>query len=188
MGTTRFIHIAAFCALAGFALPLWSQQALPSSLLSPDRAPEGTINEQTPEPGRDLVSADILRHPIPSKARRMLQAALDHMKRRDHTAAIGALRETLEKYPSSAPYVHSLLGVEYLKTDQFAAAANSFEQAANLLPHDAVNRYNLGLALVSEGDYERGEKEVRRALELDPGNENSQMLLNVLIERKRSVN
>jgi Flp pilus assembly protein TadD len=62
------------------------------------------------------------------------------------------------------------------------------EQAVSLLPHDAINRYNLGLSLVCAGDYERGEQEVRRAMELGPNNATMEALLNALVERKRSGN
>src|SRR5262249_26015030 len=74
------------------------------------------------------------------------------------------------KYPDSAAYVHSLLGVEYLKTNQFPAAVDSLEQAVGLLPHDAFNRYNLAVSLLSNRDLVRGEREAQRAIELDPDN------------------
>src|SRR4051812_25206370 len=45
------------------------------------------------------------------------------------------------------------------KTDQFAAAVHSFEQSVFLLPHDAINRANFGIALAAIGDYDRAEEE-----------------------------
>ena len=132
------------------------------------------------------VSVDFLRHPISEKARRMLQTALGTINAGNHEAAIGQLVETLEKYPESAAYVHSLLGVEYLRVDRFANAVDSFEQAVVLLPHDAINRYNFGLALVCAGDYQRGEREVRRALELDPKNATMQAFLSFLLQHKHA--
>ena len=99
------------------------------------------------------------------------------------------LRETLTKHPDSAAYVHSFLGVEYVKTEQFNDAVNSFdEQATSLLPHDAMTHYNFGLSLACAGDYDRAEQETRRALELDPKIETAQTLLSVLEQRKLTGN
>ena len=109
------------------------------------------------------------------------------MESGDHEMAIGQLLETLAKYPDSAPYVHNLLGVEYVKTDRFQAAVSSFEQAVMLLPHDAMTHYNFGLSLVCAGDYDRAEQEVRRALALDPKNAKMQARLDAL-RHKRSGN
>jgi Flp pilus assembly protein TadD len=134
------------------------------------------------------VSVELLRHPISAKVRPLLLQAIEKMESGDHEAAIEQLQKTLEKYPDSAPYVHNLLGVEYVKTDRFETAIRSFEQAVLLLPHDAMTHYNFGLALVCAGDFERATQEVQRALELDPKNPRMQARLNALLERKHSVN
>ena len=120
--------------------------------------------------GAATVSADALRHPLSPKAHGMLQKALRTMDSGDHHAAIKQLNLTLTKYPDSAAYVHSLLGVEYMRTEQYKDAMNSFQQATVLLPHDAVIRYNFGLSLVCNSLLDRGEVEVERAIQLDPGN------------------
>jgi tetratricopeptide (TPR) repeat protein len=135
-----------------------------------------------------VVSVDLLRHPITEKVRRLLQKALKAMNTGNHEAAIGQLQDTLVKYPESAAYAQSLLGIEYLKTDRFQAAVDSLEQAVVLLPHDAVNRYNLGLSLACAGDYERSEQEVRRALEIDPTNTTMKAFLESLLQYKKSAN
>ena len=75
------------------------------------------------------VSADMPRHPISSRTRRMLHRAVDRMRSGDHQKAIQQLEATLEKDPSSAAYVDSLLGYEFMQTDQVAAAIRCFEQA-----------------------------------------------------------
>jgi len=136
--------------------------------------------------GRETVSADSLRHPISPKAHGMLQKALRMMDSGDHQAAINQLTLTLTKYPDSAPYVDSLLGVEYMRTERYPDAMNSFERAAELLPHDAVIRYNFGLALVCNSLLDRGEVEVRRAIQLDPANPTMRSLYTFLQERKKS--
>ena len=129
------------------------------------------FNEQLPsQRAAQTVSADLLRHPLSSRTRRMLQRAVDWMRIGKHQEAIRQLQDTLSKDPSSAAYVQSLLGFEFMRTDQFAAAVNSFEQAVTLLPHDAINHQNFAVSLAGIGDYERAEQEVRRARELAPEN------------------
>jgi Flp pilus assembly protein TadD len=112
---------------------------------------------------------------------------MDTIDAGDHEAAIKQLLEVLSKYPESAAYVHSLLGVEYMKTDQFQAAVDSFEQAVALLPHDAINRHNLAVSLLCVRDVERGAQEARRALELDPSNPTIRSLVDALERAKKQT-
>ena len=134
----------------------------------------------SPQSATQTVSADLLRHPLSSKTRRMLQRAVDWMRSGNHQEAIRQLEDTLAKDPSSAAYVHSLLGFEYMKTDQFSAAVNSFEQAIALLPHDAANHQNFAISLAAVGDMKRAEQEVRRAQELAPESIEIRQFLDVL--------
>jgi len=170
-----FIVMRLMLCAALAALLLSAQNNAPPSVL-PARPPRET---QYVQDGR-VISVDLLRYPINQKARRMLQKALKAMSSGENQAAIGQLKEVLAKYPNSAPYVYSIIGAAYVKTDQFKEAVDAFEKAVLLLPHDAVNRYNLGLALVTAGDYQRGEQEVRRALAMDPKNATIRDFLNVL--------
>jgi Flp pilus assembly protein TadD len=127
-----------------------------------------------------IVSADMLRHPISSTTRRMLHRAIDWMRSGDHQKAIQQLQATLAKDPSSAAYVHSLLGYEFMRTDQVSAAIHCFEQAVLLLPHDPANHHNFAVSLVVAGNYERAEEEARRAYDLAPDNPEIRHLLDVL--------
>jgi len=154
---------------------------LSAALFAPAAFPQTAASASQPV----AVSADLLRHPIREKVRRRLMKALKKMESGEHETAIEQLRETLAKYPDSAPYVDNLLGVEYVKTDRFQEAVTSFEQAVSWLPKDAMTHYNFGLALVCAGDYERAAHEVRRAVELDPGNPQMQARLNALLENQR---
>src|ERR1017187_6995630 len=108
--------------------------------------------EAKPGEGKAIISVDVLRHPITAKVRKMILRAMEKMDAGEHQPAIGQLLETLTKYPDSAPYVHNLLGVEYVRTDRFQDAISSFEQAVSLLPHDPMTHYNFGLALICAGD------------------------------------
>ena len=130
----------------------------------------------------ETVSADLLRHPLPVKARQMLQKAQRAADAGDHANALQLLEGMLAKYPDASAWTQSLLGVEYMKTDQFTSAVTSFEQAVLLLPHSAVDRSNLGVSLAAVGQYDRAERELRRALELDCNNVKAKQLLAVLID------
>jgi len=134
--------------------------------------------------GPATVSADVLRHPLNSKARRRLAKALHLSELGEHPAAIKELRETLVKEPSSAPYAHNLLGVEYVESGQFDEARNSFEEAARLMPHESVNHSNLGFSLAVAGDWNSAEQEARTAIQLDPANARAKTLLELVRGRK----
>ncbi len=154
------------------ALPLAGQTR---EAASPARSAWLETSEKSP-----TVSADMLRHPISSRTRRMLHRAVDRMRSGDHQKAIQQLQATLAKDPSSAPYVDSLLGYEFMRTDQVPAAIHCFEQAVLLLPHDPANHHNFAVSLVLVGDYERAEEEALRAHELLPDNPEINRLLDAL--------
>lgn len=136
--------------------------------------------EPAPRPEAGTVSAEQLRRPLSAQARQMLQKAQRAAESGDHVAAIQQLTDALTKFPESAVWIQPLLGIELLKTDQFAAAVKSFEQAVALLPRDAINRSNFGLSLAAVGQYERARQELRRALELDRSNTTTKQLLEVV--------
>ncbi len=163
--------------------PVGPSPIRPSSAGADNDAPLGA--QATPSDGEDAVSVDVLRHPITEKARRMLHKALEKLNSGNDEAAREQLLEMLTKYPDSAAYVHSVLGVIYVRTSRFTEAVNSFEQAASWLPHDAMTHYNFGLSLACAREYDRAEQEVRRALELDSKNASAQTLLGVLLHRKQ---
>ncbi len=146
--------------------------------------PLGAQSLGAPSNGPHTVSVELLRYPLSAKALYMLQKALQMSEQGDHAGAIMQLNKTLAKCPGTDAYVDSLLGVEYLKTGQFSEAVDALEQAAKLLPHDASNYANLGLALVCKGQYDRAEPELRRALELDPHNSTAGRLMNELVRNQ----
>jgi Tfp pilus assembly protein PilF len=130
--------------------------------------------------GPATISSDILRHPLTPKARRRMLKALHLADLGNHSAAIQELREALVKEPSSAPYAHNLLGIEYVENKQFAEARSSFEEAVRLMPHESVNHSNLGFSLAVTGDLTSAEQEARKAIELDPENSRAKSLLDLL--------
>ncbi len=96
--------------------------ALSAALVSAQTATDVSSPGRGPDRGRQasVVSIDLLRHPISGKARKMLQMALRDARSGDHESSITQLKETLARFPDSAAYVHSLLGVEYVRTGRFA--------------------------------------------------------------------
>ncbi len=136
--------------------------------------------------GPPTVSADVLRHPLSSKARRRMEKALHLADLGNHVAAIKELREMLVKEPSSAPYAQNLLGVEYAQNQQFAEAQTSFEEAVRLMPHESINHSNLGFALAVAGDFKSAEQEARTAIQLDPANTRAKTLLDILLHARRT--
>jgi cytochrome c-type biogenesis protein CcmH/NrfG len=130
--------------------------------------------------GPATVSAYALRHPISSKTRRMLTKALHLGEHGNDPAAIQLLLEALAKQASAAPYVDNLLGLEYLKTQQFAEANHVFEEAARLMPDVSEHHSNLGVSLAAIGRLDSAEREARKALDLNPANSRAEKLLALL--------
>jgi Flp pilus assembly protein TadD len=145
----------------------------------PDRA------ERVPS-GPATISADVLRHPLTSRARRRLEKAWHLAEIGEHPAAIKELRETLVKEPSSAPYAQNMLGLEYVESRQYAEARNSFEEAVRLMPHESVNHSNLGYSLAVAGEMNSAEQEARKAIQLDPMNSKAKSLLDMVLRRRKS--
>src|ERR1700681_197170 len=131
-----------FC-LGLIALPLCAQhygeheEAPLSAGLWPNAVPVVPDHSAVRHAPAGKISAELLRYPLSDKARRMLQKALQTSKAGDHSGAVKQLQQTLTKCPDTGAYVHSLLGVEYLKTDQIPEAIDALERAVKLLPHDA---------------------------------------------------
>jgi Flp pilus assembly protein TadD len=183
--------LAVTALLSGFLWSIPLQAEDPEVLIQRPVSGLPATQSQEPVGGQSrvpqTVSADLLRHPISQKTRGMLQRALDWMRSGKHQEAIHQLEETLAKDPASAAYVHSLLGFEYMKTDQFTAAVNCFEQAVSLVPHDAITQTNFGVSLAAIGDYKRAEEQARRAQDLAPGNPEIRRFLDAVATYNASI-
>jgi tetratricopeptide (TPR) repeat protein len=176
----------------GWSVSSWALAwCLFSSLaVAQDRGTSGgwsTTSAADDRAGMRTISADILRNPISPKTRRSLQRALEWMRLGKHSEAIRQLEETLAKDPSCAAFAQSLLGYEYMQTDQFTAAVASFEQAVTLMPHDAINRTNFGISLAATGEYQLAEQQAKRGHELDPGNSRIQRFYDAIAAYNRST-
>ena len=135
-----------------------------------------------PERGVNVTtSVDRLRRPLSSKALRWPYIAQDYGRSGEHQRAIRLLQETLAKEPSAAPYVHSMLSIEYLRTGRLADALPELDSGVRLLPHEAVNHSNYAIALYLTGDYAGSNRELQRALELDPQTSMPQPLIQAVL-------
>jgi cytochrome c-type biogenesis protein CcmH/NrfG len=130
-----------------------------------------------------VVSADELRHPLSSKARKMIRRAQDDAHKGEHEKAIAELQLAL-KEPSAVPYARSMMGAEYLRMNRPADALQQLNEAVRLLPHDVATRADFGLALYLTGEKERGEEEVRVALAEDQHNVKTIFLLDKIREQR----
>jgi tetratricopeptide (TPR) repeat protein len=133
-----------------------------------------------------IVSIDTLRHPLSSKGGQLLEKAMKFARRGNHAAAINSLRDALVKYPTDAPYVHNLLGFEFLKTNRLMEAKNSYEEVVRLMPHESYTHANYALSLAVIGELDSAEKEVRTAIELDKGNSKAKSILELLLRHKQT--
>ena len=149
-------------------------------------AAENTVAVQDDAASREVatragtISVDLLRHPLPERARDMIDKAQRAAQAGDHVAAIEHFKKALDKHPESAAWIQPILGVEYIRTEQYAAAIQALEQAVLLLPRDPINRSNLGLSLAIVGQFERAEQELQQALQLDATNDTTRRLLAVV--------
>ena len=153
--------------------------------LSPSFEP-GVGMEAPPAAPAGTISSDLLKHPLSRAALRLLRNAQHLAELGDHAAAIGALREALVKQPAAAPYIHNMLGGEYLRTHQFAAAVASLAEAVRIMPHETAVHSNYGLSLAVTGQFDLAEKELRQALALDHTNEKARNILEALVVTGRA--
>jgi len=143
------------------------------------RTPEPRVSEPAGTVSAATISVDQLQHPLSRKGAGLLRQAQNFSAMGDHARAIEELQLAL-KERSAIPYAHSLLGTEYLRTNQVPAAIEALEQAVKMLPRTAVNYANLGYALFLMGSVERAEVELRRALDLDRNNEKTRRVLSIV--------
>ena len=85
----------------------------------------------------------------------------------DSRAAIAAFDRSLE-LDAYASRVYTARGVNFLKLDDEASAANDFKAALKLNPADAQAHYNLACLGAREGRPEAALEHLARALELKP--------------------
>ena len=146
--------------------------------------PRGAELTPAPAPAK-TVSVEQLQHPVSRKGAKLLDQARNFVAMGRHDRAIAQLLLAL-KERSAIPYAHSMLGAEYIKTNQIPAAIAELEQAIAVLPRNVPNHSNLGYALFLSGEFDRAETETRQALELDRNNTTTQHVLSQILAARRS--
>jgi Flp pilus assembly protein TadD len=134
--------------------------------------------------GPPKVSADVLRHPISEKARRVLRNVLALAEKGEHALAIATLKASMEKVRTLLPYSHGLLGVEYMRLGRTAEAVPEFVEDVRAFPHDATAHSNLALALCMNNELDHAEQEARVALYLDPELHPAREIMQIIREDK----
>jgi len=109
-----------------------------------------------------------------------------YIRNGQHEDAIRHLKVASEIEPGHAG-IHDLLGMAYLLNDQIDLAVAHGETAVRLAPNDSMAHVNLGLSYVSKGMDSNAEAEWRRALELDPSDRSAKKNINLLRERRLSL-
>lgn len=139
----------------------------------------GQAEITTTAPSGGPVSVQQLRHPLPAKAQRMIQKAQSLIDAGQHERAIEELSRDVQN-AAAAPYAYSMLGQEYLRGGAYQIAIPPLQKAVSLLPQNAIDHGNLGFALVMTGQLAPAERELNRALELQPENPKTHLALGVL--------
>jgi Tfp pilus assembly protein PilF len=161
----------------------------------PGRAPiasDETLAPQNTEasgsaPITGTISVGNLAKPPSKTAVKYLNKAQRYSEAGDIAKAIEVLRSA-PLDPAGAPYLHSRLGTEYLKSHQFQLAVPELEEAVRLLPKEPAHHSNLAYAYQALGQMERAEKEARLAVELDHSNSKAHFILgSILLDRPSGV-
>jgi Flp pilus assembly protein TadD len=147
----------------------------------------GNNNESGSAPITGTVSAGGLAHPPSKTALKYLTQAQHYSEAGNSAKAIEVLRNAPVD-AAGAPYLHSRLGTEYLKSGEFALALPELEEAARLMPKEAVHHSNLAYVYQALFQMERAEKEARLAVDLDHSNSKAHFLLgSILLDRPAGI-
>jgi len=152
-----------------------------TTFTSPSQSDETTLTNTA---GPVVVSVGQLQHPLTYKGLRLLRRIQSYLRQGDRAKAQQEFRQAL-KEQSAAPYARALIGTDYLRNGESAAAVAELEKAAQVLPLASVHS-NLGYALSLTGDTPRGQKELEEALRLDATSRQAQFVLGVLLLDHRS--
>lgn len=135
--------------------------------------------------GSGTVSVGQLQHPLSAKSKKILMAAQKASAAGEYLKAVEILRGALND-ASAEPYARTNIGVAYLRSGQAASAVPELQEAARLLPDDAVVRTNLAYSLLLTKRMDAAEVECRRALQLDRNNSKAHWVMGSILLGKGS--
>ncbi|HTB12860.1 MAG TPA: tetratricopeptide repeat protein [Bryobacteraceae bacterium] len=82
---------------------------------------------------------------------------------------------------------HLAAGKKFLKDKNYRRAILEFQNALQAMPGDAEGHYELGLALTESGDVQHGFNNIRRAVEINPNNQEAQLTLARIMASARDL-
>jgi tetratricopeptide (TPR) repeat protein len=142
--------------------------------------------QRTPNESNAPITVAELQHPLSGKGRKLIlkaQAELRDGKPDDCLADL----DQAERIASAVPYAHGVRGAAYLLEGRFGDAISQLQEAVQVLPLPA-NYSNLGYAYLLTGDLDRGEEQLRRAVELHNSPPQARYLMGLLLLDRKPQN
>jgi tetratricopeptide (TPR) repeat protein len=127
------------------------------------------VRENKPIGSGTVSVRQLQQHPVSANSKKIFEAAQKASAAGDYLKAVGILKGAL-KDASVEPYARMNIGVAYIKSGQAALAIPELQEAARLMPDDAVAHMNLAYALLLTRQFDEAEAKCRRALQLDRNN------------------
>ena len=93
---------------------------------------------------------------------------------------IGEVQESIHDHPTAGAY--NTLGVLYAQGDQVSCAISAFEASIRVQDPNWEAHYNLGIALVRQGDQARAKRELRTAIQQKPDSLSSRFALAAVLQ------
>jgi hypothetical protein len=135
--------------------------------------------------GSGTVSVHELQHPPSAKSKRIFEAAQKSAAAGDYLRAVEILRGALND-ASAVAFARMNIGVAYLRAGQAAVAVPELQEAARLMPEDAVAHTNLAYALLLTKHEDAAEIECRRALQLNRNSSKAHWVMGSILLNKGS--
>jgi tetratricopeptide (TPR) repeat protein len=132
------------------------------------------------------VSVHQLQHPLSAKSKRIFVQAQKASVAGDYLKEIEILRGALNE-PSAEGYARVNIGAAYVKAGQAGLAVTELQEAARLMPDDAVVRTNLAYALLSTKRIAEAEVEARLAMRIDRNNSKTRWVMGTILLAKGSA-
>ena len=137
-------------------------EALLRSLL--ERFPD---NKRAIETLQSIAAPQVSRRRTPEQMKADTQALAALYKQGRHTDVVAQGPRLVAQYPRNA-VLHNIVGASLTALEQYAAAAESFREAARLEPESAEHWDNLGQALNALGRVDEAAESLKKAVALKP--------------------
>ena len=145
------------------------------------------IAEPAREPmGGGTVSARVLQHKVPGKARDEFDTATRDVQKKDLTAAIDHMEKAVAIDPEFME-AHRRLGLLYIAGSRYDAALAEFQKALAMDPHNSRVYAHMAAAHIGLQNPAQAEKEARRSIELDGRNPQAHYMLALAIYSQKGV-